>query len=526
MNSSTQAGDAHPPSGNGIVAEGPVRIQLADLTKEDTEPSRPDGATVAVFVCHGMGQQVKFQTLMDVERVLARGPAQIVGPAVVRRVRFERGDEVVCETSRTELTLERDQVRRRVHVYEGYWAPVTEGKVGVWDVMKFLIRAAWDGSRNANRETFDRWAFGRMNKFDIKKTKTRRRLLQALTVILSLILINTAIGVIGSARLLQSGRATWPSDRALVLLGACLLVEVVLLALTMVTLAVLQRRRKAVPPAPASAFQLRLAGNLLGAALVGTVAVALAIGGILLTPADWLPALLEMTRLVQIGLLALWLMTLILSRVVRYFLIQYMGDVVAYVSAHTVNRFAEIREDIQKLTGTVAKAIYSARSASGGYEYGRIVVVGHSLGSVVAYDVLNAVVRDDLMANGRLRAAERTPMLLTFGSPLNKTAYLFRTQMPAESGLREALAGTMQPLIDDYAHRPKRWVNVYSNADWISGRLEFYDKPLMPGAPKMPEQSKRVDNVPDPDAVTPLAAHTEYWSNRTIADVLVDGIFC
>lgn len=39
-----------------------------------------------------------------------------------------------------------------------------------------------------------------------------------------------------------------------------------------------------------------------------------------------------------------------------------------------------------------ASAVYQAADAEGDYEYGSIVMIGHSLGSVVTYDTLNALI--------------------------------------------------------------------------------------------------------------------------------------
>jgi hypothetical protein len=36
-----------------------------------------------------------------------------------------------------------EKVKHCVHVYEAYWAPLTEGKVTYWDTLKFLFGAAW-----------------------------------------------------------------------------------------------------------------------------------------------------------------------------------------------------------------------------------------------------------------------------------------------------------------------------------------------------------------------------------------------
>ena len=94
----------------------------------------------------------------------------------------------------------------------------------------------------------------------------------------------------------------------------------------------------------------------------------------------------------------------------------------------------------------------------------------------------------------------RTKLLLTFGSPLDKTAFLFRLQESKEADVREALAAAVQPMIADTANRPAAWINIWSPRDWISGKVDYYQRPCEPF----------VTNVRDPEAAIPILAHTQY----------------
>jgi hypothetical protein len=204
-----------------------------------------------------------------------------------------------------------------------------------------------------------------------------------------------------------------------------------------------------------------------------------------------------------------WVLVVGAAAVVRWFLIQYAGDVAAYVQPQVVDRFYELRKEIKDTVWTTARAVYGAR------EYEDIVVVGHSLGSVVVYDALNRLLIDRAVNPAAPEVAGRTRLFLTFGSPLDKTAFIFGAQ-GAGTEAREALSASIQPLITDEKARP-RWVNIYSPWDIISGSLDYYDRP---------DRSNRnaVENIVDPDATTLLAAHVEYWRNpllfRTILQAL------
>ena len=44
-----------------------------------------------------------------------------------------------------ELTVSDGTTTRAVHIYEAYWAPLTEGQVTLRDVILFLFHAGFDG---------------------------------------------------------------------------------------------------------------------------------------------------------------------------------------------------------------------------------------------------------------------------------------------------------------------------------------------------------------------------------------------
>jgi hypothetical protein len=209
---------------------------------------------------------------------------------------------------------------------------------------------------------------------------------------------------------------------------------------------------------------------------------------------------------------------LLLSAVVRRFLVQYLGDVVVYVESHAVDRFAELRARIRDCVADRARAIYSA---TGPEAYDSVVVVGHSLGSVVSYDVLNQLLCEDAIDRQAGRptreVARRTPLFLTFGSPLDKTSFIFAIQHRRTTQAREALVASAQPMLQDYAWRPERWVNIYSPWDIISGSLEYFD---------LPDSSDRrqVMNRRDRDATTLLMSHVEYWENAMLPNVLSEAL--
>jgi hypothetical protein len=210
--------------------------------------------------------------------------------------------------------------------------------------------------------------------------------------------------------------------------------------------------------------------------------------------------------------------------------VEYLGDVAAYVSPYKDSRFDDIRHQIQKIGFNVGKIIYGfGLPLAAAPKYKKLVIVGHSLGSILAYDTLNALINLDSVSSpaDRRNVAKRTRALITFGSPLDKTAFIFRMQTNCDQDwIREQMVASAQPLILDYDHYPLgsfAWVNIWSPMDIISGSLDYYDDPaIQPGDPR------HVQNKVDPQARIPLMAHVQYWGNallrKEIYKSVCDGV--
>jgi hypothetical protein len=577
----------------------------ADSQYRVLAPGSPptDGPTparkLAVFVTHGMGQQVPFATLDAVfEQLRRREPFAAARPEA-ETVRLG-GQQL------QRLVVRLPGLGREIHFYEGYWAPLTEGEVSLRDISAFLLRAGLNGILNSTT-SFSRWVFGRWQPYDIP-VRTWAYLVVALATIGALGLMNTVIGVVSAARAtLGQAPPAWLSDALFCDLTTTLNLFLVIATGFVVVLSLgrLSRRTRLRPLITAlgllsvAAFAL----TLLAAVLAG-VALPLLILSHLQHQGAWSPGMLRWSSLLgqdgaarlndwcaavflalpvlglgyallswagkflraavsqirarralqqpltsvlvllalalgtaamvaevvtlwpargnenhwPLRLLVTWVVVLLLSGGVRRFLVQYLGDVAVYVESHTVDRFAELRTRIRECVTDRARAVYSATGAEA---YDRVVVVGHSLGSVVSYDVLNQLLCEDAIdcqagRPGR-EVARRTPLFLTFGSPLDKTAFIFAIQHHRTTQAREALAASSQPMLQDYAWRPARWVNIYSPWDIISGALEYYD---LPGA----SDQRRVTNRVDRDATTLLMAHVEYWEDGLLPEVLAEAL--
>jgi hypothetical protein len=223
-----------------------------------------------------------------------------------------------------------------------------------------------------------------------------------------------------------------------------------------------------------------------------------------------------------------WPFLILFSAKVREIMVQYVGDVAIYVRPNKLDRFDAVRSEIKEAARSVVSALFTSYelkadpSAASEFQYDKIALVGHSLGSVIAYDTLNRLMLDDWLCDGALQVAERTATMVTFGSPLNKTAFLFTIQAKDTLHVRERLASTVQPLIMSYRKfRQFKWINVFSRNDIVSGDLKFYD---LPGYQDDPVPDVAVQNIKDRDAAVPLMAHVAYWKNKTVWTQLLSQI--
>jgi len=303
----------------GLQLLEPIRVAaLASGVSPSPEPALSDGPT-AMLVCHGMGQQVPFETLDALARCL-RDRHRLGGGDVDVALRFVLFEGCEQATPRAELRFHdgspEARFQREVHLYEAYWAPLTEGAINYWQTATRLIVAGWQGlQQSIRRKRFDRWMFGRYWWMRIVPG-TAQTLVALLVVLAPILLLALAAGV-----------------------------------------------------AIAPVFSWWI-GRFLSAG----------------------PALDAVLRLLIVAIVLLPLIPL------RRFVRQYLGDVIIYVSSHEVNAFWQIRDKIKAIGLQAAAQIYRALSsqpsadAPGRFTYPTITLVGHSLGSVVAYDTLNSMI--------------------------------------------------------------------------------------------------------------------------------------
>ncbi len=603
---------------------------------------------IAMLVIHGMGEQKRFETIDTIVHGLGEHcPGITIDSTSARTVQLDDFDPV----QRTEIEYRKqgEESKRFLHVYEAYWAPLTEGEVTSADVLVFLFSAAWNGIRKWPND-FVRWIYRAPAHYPIPGAAVIELAVAALTLA-ALVAINlVVVAVVVAKKWTQADNGPLLDD-----LETVVVLLLISLALTAAALLISKFWRKAIASAigfvsvfgslamiiatawlfgaliihhtkavelPHLSWPWLVAGIVLAGVAVlwrglapsqylGPLAV-LCIGGALFVvsaayytvaavgrillpeygaaaPCDlwhslffvgacrnspatfiandgWIViAISAMAVVTAVGMwidvpaptvarpsgmtatamvialigtpvfvysvstgiylwasarfgfqmrqeVSAWTAFVLLfaaSWLIKNFLIQYVGDVAAYVSSFRLDRFFKLRKDIQDLAAGVARTVYGIRPL-----YDSVLIVGHSLGSVVSYDTLNRVLLEEELGSPTApRVAARTKLLLTFGSPLNKIAYLFTALSDTKDLVREQLASSLQPLIDDRASRAVlQWVNVWSPNDVISGHLDFFDPRGAAGG---------VENIIDEQAMTPGAAHVEYWDDPKIYSVIL-----
>lgn len=401
-----------------------------------------------------MGQQLEFQALDEVERGL-----RPLDPGPQRRTLGGVIEVDGTQLPHIELELHCGDETVTVHAFESYWAPLTEGRVTLRDVIGFLWRAGVDGLRNTMRP-FERWMFDGWQGLKIEKG-TAFWLFSALAVLTALLALHTVIALVGAGWLtaaegartvtpelledLSQGMALLIVITIACMLGALLLRWMLFFWVLLTSVAIagpalllivgLHKRPEVYPV---------LAGFLQESRVtIGLILLALGIAALLLRRFQR-PGAIAVRGLALVAVVAtmatvtavwlfegppfgsgwvyfgLWALLLGASAKVRQLLIQYVGDVAVYVSPHRLDRFQELRDEIKFCVGRVMGAVLTAKDPSGNPQYQRVFEVGHSLGSVAAYDVVNRALLEDQLAGGALGVRDRIQLLLTFGSPLDK----------------------------------------------------------------------------------------------------------
>ncbi len=201
------------------------------------------------------------------------------------------------------------------------------------------------------------------------------------------------------------------------------------------------------------------------------------------------------------------------KQIVTPALVNYVGDLAIYATTHAKSPHYTIRQQILTESLALLKSIIQDPQA----DYDRVILVGHSLGSCIAYDTLNQLNLELNLSSEQNEhlAINKITGLITFGSPLDKIAFFFREARKKEQYIRSAILEHLtsfrvrpeelsstryfrkNPIKSHFEHL--HWVNYYHQNDPISGHLDYY---------------QNIDNVlMEYKASWGNPAHQGYWNN-------------
>jgi hypothetical protein len=213
----------------------------------------------------------------------------------------------------------------------------------------------------------------------------------------------------------------------------------------------------------------------------------------------------------------------------RYILTGYVADVAVYVTSDAKSKNYVARSSILKGSSEALKRILASQM------YDHVILAGHSLGSVIAYDTINELLVQCNGAAGppndqpsqKLTSEELQKLrgLLTFGSPLDKIYYFFREHLKENQAIRAQILSMLysfrkRPSGRDYG--PFKfsysftqlenlvWVNAWSLLDPVSGNLTFY----------------HTDHQRSFWYWIPGLAHLSYWEDQNFYCYVVEKLLC
>jgi hypothetical protein len=186
----------------------------------------------------------------------------------------------------------------------------------------------------------------------------------------------------------------------------------------------------------------------------------------------------------------------------------FVGQVAIYTTDDPKIALYQTRRRILNNAVDAVRFLVEPAGASMGaptWSYDRVLICGHSLGSQIAFDALNEIVR--LTNAGELhgfkpdgcRVSDGKPLgeyiggLVTFGSPLDKIAFWFQDQTPPEAYLKRQMVShfhclKQRPSVAAGSPRFKvpspficllddiPWRNYFDKRDAVSGALDYYAK--------------------------------------------------
>jgi hypothetical protein len=219
-----------------------------------------------------------------------------------------------------------------------------------------------------------------------------------------------------------------------------------------------------------------------------------------------------------------------------------IGDVVVYNDPNPRSDNQTIRKEILNDCVKAIQYLVTPETTDGNndpiYKYGKVIIAGHSLGSEISFDAINRLTHQINLnqlhgydTNGNQLFGNKTNIskvldtFITFGSPLDKTAFFFREQSEQSEYIKRQILEDLHCFKQNHWDNPEgvpkiknslirvfeniTWINYYDNHDYVSGSLDYYHG--------LTNINCHFPNPGFPKIIT----HSDYWkSNEFFGDVL------
>jgi hypothetical protein len=508
-----------------------------------TDALSQEPGKAAILVIHGIGQQNPYETLDHFSKGLVEhftdSHAVPPTPPIITPFLVNHGD---WNETALRLTLQGRTTplgHSTIDLYEFYWAPYTEGKISYLQTLNWLRQTALTPLRYL-ASSYELFPQGRA------KAAFAREILRILFLSLPVLTLTFVLGYFLSKadRILPTAAGLadiWRQTAFAQQAGLVALTASIILIIVMVrALYGLARERQL-------SRQQGLRGLSEDAArrwrtYASCALVIFLIVAIILAWSLW-PILLKLAdRILRLHLLSA-LAVGGLGVFLRQVLLGYVGDIAVYVNADAKAASYQARS---KILDSAREAILRLLRSPEGYE--RIVLAGHSLGTIIAYDLINRLL-DEVRSGystgpqGGIPTAKLTVQelsklrgLATFGSPLDKVYYFFRAQVPPEQPIRAQILSFMHGFRRAPSGRaygafqfPKysvpdpspdfAWINIWAAADPVSGHLDFYQVAGPNGLRSTANQFER------PYPMTRWGyAHVMYWEDPEVYTLIANHL--
>ena len=449
----------------------------------------------AMLVIHGIGEQNPYETLDSFARGLfsyLRDRAHL-NPALAP-LTIALKDWTQAGIRITVNPGQGPALEGRLDLFEYYWAPDTEDKLSWKDTLKWLIQTDLTPIRyfadnlqemmSARGQSFGS-AFG----YSLKLCA--REILRVLLLYIPLAAATlwllaglshprnvwASLQPIGAALRLYS---IWPKPFVLVFYAAAILMVWFML-----------QSLSAYWKSGSQSIQRQAGAVWLGLAFLSAVAFFLLGFGVAV---HYSVELRPLWAAISTKPVLSALFALAVAAACRYVLTAYVADVAVYVSADAKSKDFVARSTIlQGSSAALARLLADD-------QYDRVILAGHSLGSVIAYDTLNELLAQFNGVPGppddrpglplQLAQLQKLAGLLTFGSPLDKIYYFFRAHVKDNQAIRAQILSMLYsfrktpsgrdytPFEFNYQFRQLDqlvWVNAYAHMDPVSAKLKFYE---------------------------------------------------